>query len=436
VNASKTPISADDLAGNVGPENKASYRERVTGSVQLRFALAIAKHGTDALLIDSNNKPMKRVAIAEAVRLGGCFAVTVDDEVLALDADEETAAANLERHITPILTNLRIEPVLVASGGIARRHLFARVADSNDRQFIATLAQKLRCDVRSVIRPPLSPHRSGLVATLIRPRSVDQALRLLSKRETERTRSDRPSGRISARMFELLRDGDKTGAYRSRSEVVQAVALAAVNAGLSPEWLSKVLTNPHNRSGEKVREIAREKGNQSAQRYVEHAYEKARSYALRNPPVGTRAEALGLIKDIEREFDAPGNQYLFAGKRGPSLRAVLQALIGIAKHCGRIEFEASYREICEHAGIRSRRVVHRSLKRLACLHVIDITRAPIRGSKQGRYLLRSFRYHSDHTGGVRRMVSVTSPFRMRMYGGGAKQNGESGGCSTARGLKN
>ena len=47
---------------------------------------------------------------------------------------------------------------------------------------------------------------------------------------------------------------------QSRSEVTYAITCAAVNGGLSKEWLLQQLLNPRNKGGAKLREIAQQGG--------------------------------------------------------------------------------------------------------------------------------------------------------------------------------
>jgi len=163
-------------------------------------------------------------------------------------------------------------------------------------------------------------------------------------------------------MFALLRNGDKRGAYRSRSEVIQAIALAAVNAGLGDEWLWKVLTRLGNRAGEKVREIQQQRGEAAARRYVSRSYVKARGFAFDHPLPRISGKAEELLGPIARA--AGRHEFRAHFKRHPIDQAVLAALLGIARMLGRLEFDVSGRRLCELTIVSRRSTINKSLRRL------------------------------------------------------------------------
>lgn len=82
--------------------------------------------------------------------------------------------------------------------------------------------------------------------------------------------------------------------------MIQAIADATVNAGLSEAWLLKVLLDEKNRGGEKIQELARKKGEREAQRYVAMVYRNARKFVAAHPPFGRRPDVLAKIDEIER----------------------------------------------------------------------------------------------------------------------------------------
>ncbi len=102
-----------------------------------------------------------------------------------------------------------------------------------------------------------------------------------------------PWGNYRVRMRALLRDGDTAHRYRSRSEIVQALALAAVNAGWPFARLLWALRDRRNVGGLKVQEIGERVGDDAARRYVLRSFQKAeaRARAPRNP--GCRRRARG-----------------------------------------------------------------------------------------------------------------------------------------------
>jgi DNA-binding CsgD family transcriptional regulator len=160
-------------------------------------------------------------------------------------------------------------------------------------------------------------------------------------------------------MFALLRHGDHTGRYNSRSEVIQAIALAAVNRQYSEEWLSAVLLNPQNRAGEKVQRMEEAE----ARRYLAKSHRKAQAYAAAHPAFGHRGEAVAAI--IEK-IDRAANTMLLSvgpGQAGATDYSLLAAHLAIARRVGSLAYGASDREVAELAGV-SRSTVVKSHKRL------------------------------------------------------------------------
>src|SRR5439155_793841 len=111
-------------------ESQVSWR---TPDLVLAFATAIAKPGRPALLLDSDNKNDGWTSVDGAVASGRAFALQVQDEVLALDADRP----DLSRALEDMAAQMREEglrPVVVASGQDDHRHLFCRIADPDRRE--------------------------------------------------------------------------------------------------------------------------------------------------------------------------------------------------------------------------------------------------------------------------------------------------------------
>ncbi len=92
------------------------------------------------------------------------------------------------RKVTDFLRDLGYDVVVVASGGEGRTHLFSRVPDPDVRARAkalvkATSKHDRSHDVRSAIRPPGTPHRTGVPVFLVDPTDAHQALRALQTPE-------------------------------------------------------------------------------------------------------------------------------------------------------------------------------------------------------------------------------------------------------------
>jgi hypothetical protein len=354
-------------------ERRECSREAVDAETVERLALALAKPGSDAMLIDEGNLSAGRMPIPEAARSGRPFAVELRDDVVGLDVDEREAVHWVTNSLIGNLESRNISTVVANSGVPGHLHVFAPVRDSHLKQEIEVAARFAGCDVRAGqrIRPPLSPHRQGFPVSLVTPANAAQALAALASTGEPR-RAAIGERRLSERILALLRDGDLEARYDSRSEVIQAIALAAVNANRSETWLAKVLLNANNRGGEKVQELARTKGERAARRYIARVFRNGYEFFAGRPPFRSRADADGSIDVFEQGVDADAARW--KGRAGATDRAVEQAHITIMRRCGAIEHGAGVREVATLAGISSLSTVseaHRRLERDGYLRRVD-----------------------------------------------------------------
>jgi biotin operon repressor len=356
-------------------ERRECSPEAIDSATVERLALAVAKPGSDALVIDQDNQSADRMPISEAAGSGVCFAIELAEDVVGLDADNKGAARWVATWLMSELERRKIPPVVLNSGRPGHLHLFARVTDPALKQEIEIAARFAGCNVRAGqrIRPPLSPHRSGLPVSLVTPANAAQALLALAPIDEQKPTIKRrgPSGRI----FALLRDGYREGHYNSRSEVIQAIALAAVNQQYSEEWLFTVLRNPQNRAGEKVQRMTEAE----ARRYVARSYCKAQAYAAAHPAFGHRGEAVAAIREkIDRATDlillSAGS-----GQTGATDYSVTAAHLTIARRIGSLTYGASDREVAQLAGV-SRPTVIKAHRRLVKRGVLKRIRRPVFGA--------------------------------------------------------
>ena len=264
--------------------------------------------------------------LAEAVRSGRPFAARVRDGFLATDAD----SAELGHRTRQLFEELRRAgtfPVLVASGREGHRHLFVWLGPRLDAW--AARARELGLDVRTWIRPPLTPHRLGLPVRLIDPSEPDQALAALR----------RPRRPLKGHTWERLRGGVPEG--EDRSAAIQSVALAAFNAGWTFGQFRSAILDPANRLGEKVR--AMESSDQD--RWLGRTWEAARERYLSHPgsPSETSSAAV-------RRFTAAAETAAFEGRYG-GLRKSLLGIAAIAARAGKLEVTFSDRQAAEAAGL-------------------------------------------------------------------------------------
>ena len=180
------------------------------------------------LLIDNENKGQFCTDINSAINDNACFAVRPHASIVALDFDEPGGFEVTFREITDFIKQLGGKPVIVSSGSNGHRHLFCRIESetlhTEIREFIAARGVSRWLRVNTFIRPPLSPHRSGLDVGLIEPETSEQALSSLSK---ELKRKDLPRDTLDKIKYGLLNQSK----YKSGSELTQAIVNSCYVSG-------------------------------------------------------------------------------------------------------------------------------------------------------------------------------------------------------------
>src|SRR5207248_2829871 len=110
-------------------------------------------------------------------------------------------------------------------------------------------------------------------------------------------------GALSKEMKRLLQRGDVGRRYKSRSEVVQALALGFVNAGLDCADLLRALLDGRNVGGNKLRELTAKRGPAYASRYVVSTWKKASDFARRRPAVADHEAATVALARIDAAIE-------------------------------------------------------------------------------------------------------------------------------------
>ena len=331
-------------------------RTRVPDSeLILRFALFVARPRGDGMLIEENNRRDGWVPIIEAVRSGRTFAVEVAHDILAIDQDDPHLACALDR-LSRELVAAGYTPVLVASGRDGHRHLFVRVTD-RARWIGRAGCLGFKGDAIRIgnnrIRPPLSPHRLGGRSELLHPTDPVPALIALAPR--------RPTlRRLSRRIRGLLKHGDQKGHYTSRSEVLGAIVLGAIDKDWPPNAMYQALIDSHNEGGAKLQEKLAQQGESEAERYFDVVYRKALERYEESPPTHEGARSARRLISCVREVAARHSSPDISGATDD---AVFVAHLEIADEVGGLTYTAGTRQIAERAGI-SARTVHRAHKRL------------------------------------------------------------------------
>ena len=232
------------------PNNEASSRTVYPLAAE-RFALRIAKPGSAALFIDRENKPVGFTSIQEAARSGRSFCIEPRQDILPLDGDLAEVADKAESWALG-LRDLRLRPVIMASGRPGHLHIFVVVGDRSIRERCASEAKELGLDVRTGqrIRSPFAPHRLGLQPRLVYPASIEDAYQDLGPSKLVLLR------RISRDCLLFLSKGIWDGAAGNdvdRSRAIFSLAISWINAGRSKDSLWRALKNPNNLGGQKIK---------------------------------------------------------------------------------------------------------------------------------------------------------------------------------------
>lgn len=348
-----------------------------------RLAVAVASEGTRVWYLG----PYNRVVGVSDSLINACvterpFFVSVNEEIVALDSDLPEDAAILTE-IADLCEARGCAGVLIASGQARRRHFFVR-ADPALRDEIEAIIKGTKIDPRQTIRPPLSPHRLGLAVELLEPLEVETAIRRLGGHPLPRIW--RP---LSPRMYALLRHGDRDSHYRGKSEVLQALALAAVNSGWTFEEFMTELMDPANVGGERTREKAKNESPKRAKDDAKRAWLKAITKATENPAIRDRGDAYMRIAEIrDAAVTSP-----WPGKAGATQQAVVLALCDIAESVGSLEISASDRQIAEKVAV-GRAAASRALKTVSGDWVDRVVVG--KGSQGSTWRLRQDRANQDH----------------------------------------
>jgi hypothetical protein len=138
---------------------------------------------------------------------------------------------------------------------------------------------------------------------------------------------------LSPRMQQLLEYGDMHGEFTSRSEVIQALAVAAVNCRWQfSEFFEALMRHV---GGEKIH------GRRDARAYALRSFRKAVDLVRRSRPISRRGEKMGRIRTLQAEAD----QTTWWGMSGATDKAVLDAHLALASRVGSLDYTASARQM-------------------------------------------------------------------------------------------
>ncbi len=149
----------------------------VPGEKRLALARIVCKTGR-ACLLDARNAVSGYASLGEAVATQAAYFGQVRSEILAIDFDDDDAMAHTMQTYAALLW-MGYLSVVVTSGRDDHAHLFCRVSGP-DRERVVRAAKLKPIQVRSTIRPPLTPHRWGMETSLVLPSDPDEAIARLT----------------------------------------------------------------------------------------------------------------------------------------------------------------------------------------------------------------------------------------------------------------
>jgi hypothetical protein len=145
-------------------------------------------------------------------------------------------------------------------------------------------------------------------------------------------------------MAAALRSGDHAAhGYKSRSELIQALALAFVNAQTSEDDFIGALLDPKNAAGDKLRP----RGTDGASRYLHVCWRKAQERAGAQPAIAGRDDAVEAIVRMQ----AIAHTYPWPSRRGAYDCALLEAHFAVAARAGGLMYHADVRTLAVGAGM-------------------------------------------------------------------------------------
>lgn len=344
----RKPRREADPAGTVIPPGVAA-----------RLARAVAVPGERGREVTPGNGlgAWRPVEDAAAVAL----AVPVREEVVALDHDDPGRAARAAGEVARAIAERGWRPVVGASGRPGGRHVLARVPDPVARAEVLALAGRLGFDPRAWIRPPGSPHRLGAAWRLLEPPDPLEALRALEAPPRP------PIGERWARMLDTGR-----GPTGDRSRDLYRLAAAARVAGWTwPDYREAVLASA---AGAKVRDLARERGQAAADRWLARTWERAGDYTAAHPVGPDGGDGPARVAEVA----AAHARAPWPDKSGTTDRQVLAAILARAEAAGTPEVAASSRDVALAAGV-GRDTAERSVRRLRADGWLAVAQAPDRG---------------------------------------------------------
>ncbi|GAA2061087.1 hypothetical protein GCM10009839_85030 [Catenulispora yoronensis] len=224
----------------------------------LALARAVTRKGGEARYLSGDNSVTYEWATVEDAAMSGrAFLVDPKDTLLAVDVDLDAVSFTAE-YVTEWLeahgfgsSIVRVASGRVTKDGEPHEHVWVSVPKGQREQLRDGLIDhagipKSQVRVNQKMRPPLSPHRSGLEPYLIAPGSVAEALELLGPPDV--------AGELSDYVWGLVVHGDTAGKRRGRSGTLFSIALGFQRKRRDFAEFRQMMLNPAHKGAAKLHE--------------------------------------------------------------------------------------------------------------------------------------------------------------------------------------
>ena len=348
-----------------------------------KLARAVSDLRRRVVSINADNKKDGVIPSSELdARLdaGVCVVVTVRAGLLAVDFDH-TPVETVDGFVVE-LEEAGLEPVVIASGGEGRRHVWVR---TNDPAWPAR-ARQLGGDVRQAIRPPGVRHRTGVPSRLLNV-SATEALRRLRR---PRGHTDPAPAPVQRPIVALGTTGVRlplpdAAQFASASEAVRAASCRFHGRGALPGDLVRAMDDTE--WSPWMARLAKNGRERSIRWLVRHVWptEPAPTADVCDEPVIEAAVAAAYARATSE----------IVGRPAPATMRVLDVLIARARQHSTLIVGLSVRQGAEVAGV-SKRTAEKALRRLVAAGVI--VRVTLgRGGRGGTLTASEWRILGDDT---------------------------------------
>lgn len=325
---SPAPVTVPHCVGNTISPTQRRQLARAVADLRRTVISINADNDKDGVIPSSE--------LDDRLDAGVCVVVMVRSGLLAVDFDHTPVEA-VDGFVAE-LEAAGLEPVVIASGGEGRRHVWVR---TNDPAWTAR-ARQLGGDVRRSIRPPGVRHRTGVPSRLLNV-SATEALRRLRR---PRGRTDPAPAPAHRPIVALGTTGvrlplpDATQ-FASASEAVRAAACRFHGRGALPGDLVRAMDDTE--WGPWMARLAKNGRERSIRWLVRHVWpsEPARSVDVCDEPVIEAAVAAAYARATSE----------IVGRPAPATMRVLDVLIARARQHSTLTVGLSVRQAAEQAGV-------------------------------------------------------------------------------------